>query len=133
MRTKLSEWNFFLIRLVFGMFFLVFCVSMTAWAEAESSDFSAQNTWGRDPFTSAELDMVTIESVAEGEVPEPQAEAKKSFTLTGILKRGDRSIAILDRQLVRVGDVIEGVEVLQIENEKVILKQDGEELELRLG
>jgi hypothetical protein len=118
---------------MFGVVLLVFCAFTSVWAESESSDFSAQNTWGRDPFTSAELDMVTIETVAEGEVPEQEVEPKKTFSLTGILKRGDRSIAIIDQQLVRVGDVFEGVEVMQIENEKVILKQDDEELELRLG
>ncbi len=118
---------------MFGVMVLVFCAFTSVWAESESSDFSAQNTWGRDPFTSAELDMVTIETVAEGEVPEQEVEPKKTFSLTGILKRGDRSIAIIDHQLVRVGDVFEGVEVMQIENEKVILKQDDEELELRLG
>ncbi len=133
MRTKSSKWNFFLSKIMFGVMVLVFCAFTSVWAESESSDFSAQNTWGRDPFTSAELDMVTIETVAEGEIPDPEVEPKKTFSLTGILKRGDRSIAIIDHQLVRVGDVFEGVEVMQIENEKVILKQDDEELELRLG
>lgn len=133
MRTKSSRWNFFLSKIIFGAVLLVFCAFTSTWAESESSDFSAQNTWGRDPFTSAELDMVTIETVAEGEIPDPEVEPKKTFSLTGILKRGDRSIAIIDHQLVRVGDVFEGVEVMQIENEKVILKQDDEELELRLG
>lgn len=133
MKTKSGGWNIFLLKVGFGILLFFAIVLTTAWAETDSSDFSAQNTWGRDPFTAAELDMVTIESVAEGEVSEEEPVSKKDFSLTGILKRGDRSIAIIDRQLVRKGDTIEGFEVFEIENEKVVLKQNDEELELRLG
>jgi hypothetical protein len=127
--NKLKKGKIVFRFLILKMFLCV-VFGPLVFAQSEATDFSAASSWGRDPFTSAELDMVTVDSMMGADVENEIRQRR--FNLTGILKRGNRAVAIVDQELVREGDLIDDAEVLKIETEKVVLKQDDKELELRL-
>ncbi len=76
--------------------------------------------WGRDPFSLAEKKGNT------------QA-AESPVKLMGILTRGDKKIAIVNKVFVRTGESVQGYDVIAIENDRVILNKDGEETVLRIA
>ncbi len=53
------------------------------------------------------------------------------FTLTGIM-RGKRNLAIINREIVGEGDIIEGKKVAQISKKNVILESGNEKITLEI-
>ncbi len=80
-----------------------------------------KQSWGRNPFTPVEFQVKTGAA--------PGGELK----LTGILLRGGKSIAIINRQFLKEGDTIQGVSILKIEKDRVQIDKDGEPSYLRIG
>ena len=76
--------------------------------------------WGRDPFSLTEK-----KEAGHG--------FGSSIQLMGILTRGDKKIAIIDKVFVRAGESVQGYAVTAIENDRVILNRDGEETVLRIA
>ena len=76
--------------------------------------------WGRDPFLFAEKKdtLITL---------------KSSVQLMGILTRGDKKIAIVNKTFVRTGETILGYVITAIENDRIVLNKDGEETVLRIA
>jgi hypothetical protein len=79
--------------------------------------------WGTDPFfwdpgMSDETPSVTIE---------------RTWILGGILYRGNNPSAVINRRIVRSGDLIDGATVVQIHKSSVRLEKDGLEFTLTLG
>ena len=63
------------------------------------------------------------------EAPAP-AEAAPAFALQAVADQDGQPVAIVNGQLVRVGDLVGGARVLRIEREEVELEQDGRRLVL---
>ncbi len=94
--------------------------SSQAQGPAFSPDPDAEKTlrWGRDPFVMAEPAVIS-----------------GTNRLTGIIfdeNRVDQSYAIIDQQLVKAGDNINGARVVQINRNSVIIEINGEQEELLL-
>lgn len=61
------------------------------------------------------------------------SQATYQFSLTGITTLGEEKFALIDNQIVGVGDMLrDGIEVHSIENKSVILKGRGRQITLRL-
>ena len=69
--------------------------------------------WGRDPFTGGS---------AGGEV--------SGFDLSGILWDASQPIAIINGQMLRVGDEVEGYRILEITRDRVTMSDGSEPLNL---
>lgn len=83
--------------------------------------------YGRNPFSESDYLEQKMKQAAT------LSPKESSFlTLTGILKRGDKRVAIINRMFVREGDLIQGAKVLQIEGNQVVLRQDHQEIILRM-
>lgn len=63
--------------------------------------------------------------------PETEVEALK-LILQGVVFSGGMPAAIINDTIVKVGDMIEGAEVVKIVNKRVTLIKDGKEYELEL-
>lgn len=101
---------------------------------ADVKQMPAKQTWGRDPFTAAELDMITIDTVIDTDEEAVEIERFEThYQLTGILTRGDRQVAIVNGQLVRENDEIEGAKVVKIESDQVVLEKNSKEQILKMG
>lgn len=72
----------------------------------------------RDPFASPLKPYEEIEILEESLV---EVEQDIGMVLTGIILRGESSSAIVNRKIVRVGDMIEGKKVIIIEKDRVVL------------
>lgn len=82
--------------------------------------------WGRDPFLPPRR---VVTPLSEKETPR---EVKKpSFTLRGIFRKGDRMIAVINENVVEEGQMVEGYRVSNIYQDRVILTQDREKIELK--
>ncbi|MBI1976402.1 MAG: hypothetical protein HYS56_02720 [Candidatus Omnitrophica bacterium] len=87
-------------------------------ASSPSPDAEKALRWGRDPFVMAEPAVIS-----------------GTNRLTGIIfdeNRVDQSYAIIDQQLVKAGDNINGARVVQINRDSVIIEINGEQEELLL-
>lgn len=82
------------------------------------TDFLKQD-WGRDPFSLPEKKIETA--------------VKAPLKLMGILTRGEKRIAIVNKSFVRAGEAIQGYVVSAIENDRIVLNKDGEETVLRIA
>jgi len=82
--------------------------------------------WGRDPFLPPRR-VVTPLPLRET----PREVKKTSFTLMGIFRKGDRKIAVINENVVEEGQMVEGYRVSNIQQDRVILTQAGERIELK--
>ncbi|MFH1783771.1 MAG: hypothetical protein ABH868_02585 [bacterium] len=81
-------------------------------------------SWGRDPFVSDEVVFTKKAAFV--------ARERKLF-LSGIALKGDRYLAVIDGEVVAVGDLVEGRKIISIEKNRVVLKKNDkiEALKLR--
>ncbi|TRZ51463.1 MAG: hypothetical protein D4S01_04695 [Dehalococcoidia bacterium] len=84
-----------------------------------------QATKWTDPFTASIPEYLMLEKGSEL----PQV---KDLTLSGVIWLGDVPSAIISGDAVKVGDDIEGLEVLEILKDCVILERRGERVKLKL-
>ncbi len=71
--------------------------------------------WGRDPFTRVRYDF-------------DQTKLVDNLKLSGISLRGSNSFALINSKIVKVGDEIEGMKVVAIKEDRVILRYKGREI-----
>lgn len=76
--------------------------------------------WSRDPF------------MAQGKLAKKGPSRPEALALSGIIWDEKKPAAIINDNIVSVGDEIQGKKVIKIEKNKVILQEDGEEYILRL-
>jgi len=77
--------------------------------------------WGRDPFL--------LPSAPKNGLP---VDRDKRFSLSAIIYRDGSGAAIINNQIARRGDEIGGMEVHDIQPDRVILENGSEVLELRV-
>ncbi|MDD5654841.1 MAG: hypothetical protein PHR91_04280, partial [Candidatus Omnitrophica bacterium] len=88
-------------------------------AKAKLQKEYAAKPWGRDPF----LRVKTVEAGSR----------TSSLELKGISIGSDKKgFALINQEIVRVGDKIEGCEVLNIEKNRVLLQKGGQSFYLKL-
>jgi hypothetical protein len=79
----------------------------------------ASKPWGRDPF-------VRVKTLEAGS-------RTSSLELKGIsIGQDKKGFALINQEIVRVGDKIEGCEVLSIEKNRVLLQKGGQNFYLKL-
>ncbi len=71
------------------------------------------NNWGRDPFVQEKRSYDDVQVIS-------------GLTLNGISRKGEDSYALINKQIVRVGDAIEGLTVSRIEPDRVLLSKGGQ-------
>lgn len=58
---------------------------------------------------------------------------KERLLLSGVIRMGDKEVAIINGEILKVGDFIDNKEIVEIYSRAVILKdKDGEETEIKL-
>lgn len=72
--------------------------------------------WERDPF----------------EFPPKELERSEGLNLTGVIYDGESPVAVINDVIVHEGDEIEGVKVIKIEQNSVVLEKDGKPFTLEL-
>ncbi len=85
---------------------------------SKESSFESFQPIARDIFTS-------LKSPGKAEIPKMQNEKLKPLPpleLKGTIVGGDRSIAVIDDKYLRIGDSIDGFEVVWIGKKEVLLK-----------
>ena len=85
----------------------------------------SKQRWGRDPFFGLPIEDSAFE-------PPPESNAGE-LVLSGISLKGKRAMAIVNRTIVREGDVVFGMKVLAIERDRVVFAQNSHEVILRFG
>ncbi len=83
---------------------------------------AAFSTWKRDPFRGqiSTGSRVNLERVVESLLIPKMA----NFNLTAISKKGNASFALINDQVVGVGDEINGFRVIEIRRDKVIMQKN---------
>jgi hypothetical protein len=89
----------------------------TQWLERQEKALQ----WGRDPFV--------LPSQSTGTVSEPEGE----YHLSAIIYRSGRGVAIINNKILRKGDTIEGRQITEILEDRVILQGPLGEKELRVN
>lgn len=79
--------------------------------------------WGRDPF------MLPEKQPGDG----GKEAASGEFRLSAIIYQAGRGVAIINNRIVRVGDVIEEMQVAEIRQDRVILRSASGNQELRVN
>ena len=85
----------------------------------------SKQRWGRDPFFGLPIEDSAFE-------PPPESNTGE-LVLSGISLKGKRAMAIVNRTIVREGDVVFGMKVLAIERDRVVFAQNSHEVILRFG
>lgn len=80
----------------------------------------AKGTWGRDPFF--------FDSVISG-----KTENLSEFILNGIMWDKDNPYAVINNEVVKLGDKIGDKTVVEINEKNVVLEQDGQRHTLELN
>ncbi len=80
--------------------------------------------WGSDPFCRfyAEVDNRTGQS----DTPAPQ------WTLNGVIINTKTTVAVINKNIVHVGDKVAGARVVDIKKNEVIMEQDGSEFSIQI-
>lgn len=81
--------------------------------------------WGRDPFLAPQEKQYG--SRAKEEIPEAP------LALSAIIYREGRGIAIINNKIMRVGDILDKMELVRIMEDRVILKGPKGEEELKVN
>lgn len=81
--------------------------------------------WGRDPFSASD-------TVVRDEPADLAGSATEDLVLTGVLTREGRKVAIINHFFVREGESLDGSEVVRIEQDRVLVKRNGDEIVLRM-
>lgn len=118
-RNTCKKWVVPFCILVFG------CCILFAFAQ-EETQFVYELSSRRDPM----IPLVTT----SGLIRDTQSlESKDDFYLEGIIydKKG-KSFAIIDGQIVNVGDIIREIKILDIQEDKVIILKDNHTQEMGL-
>ena len=89
----------------------------TQWLERQENALQ----WGRDPFV--------LPSQSTG----MRLEAEGEFHLSAIIYRSGRGVAIINNKILRKGDTIEGRQITEILEDRVILQGPSGEKELRVN
>jgi hypothetical protein len=76
--------------------------------------------WGRDPFIQMRRNL-------------DDEQALSNLKLSGLSIRGSDRYAIINSQILRVGDTVEGMTITKIEQDKVTLHRNGDTYSLRWG
>ena len=72
----------------------------------------------RDPFASPLEPSEEVEVIEESFI---EVEKDTGIVLTGIILRGESPSAIVNRKIVRIGDIVEGKKVIVIRKDAVVL------------
>jgi len=92
----------------------------------------SQNSWGRDPFFyPARQKQVELNSGAANNVVENLAGSQ--FRLTGISRRGSDAFVIVNNEVLKIGDVLEGARLLEIHSNSVVMENNGEKFVVALS
>ncbi len=89
----------------------------TAESDSSATEEKRPETWGSDPFV---RDWIMINELAE-------------MNLNAITIGGDKAYALINDQILEVGDKISGKRIVLIEEEKVVFEQGGRTFDLLLG
>lgn len=90
------------------------------WKEKAAAQKTLLNQpWARDPF-----------SPPENKDLQPKDRALK---LTGLFVRSGKKIAVINSSFVKEGDTLQGITVLKIEDDRVLVNRDGKEYYLRIA
>ena len=73
---------------------------------------------GRDPFASPLKPSEELQILERSLI---EVNEDIGMTLTGIVLRGERLSAVVNRKIVRIGDIIEGKKIIVIEKDHVVL------------
>ena len=79
--------------------------------------------WKRDPF---------ILSAEKNEEEKKSILREFSFSLSGIVWKKNKLLALIDDYIVQTGDIIDGYTVLEITENKVVLEKDDKKYQLFL-
>lgn len=94
-------------------------------------DFS-QNSWGRDPFFYPSREkQVEINTGEKSNVVENLAGER--YQLTGISRRGNDAFVIINNEVLKVGDVLDGARLLEIHSNSVVMENNGEKFVVALS
>lgn len=109
----------------FALIILLFC-SVVAFAQIEKGGFVYDSKGNRDPL----MPLVDAQGYV---VSFASTEGASDLNLEGIVKGQDEGhFAIINSSVFKVGDMIGGYELITIEDTRVILSNNGEELVLEL-
>jgi len=120
---KVYSLQFTVYRIIF-ILFTVYCLLFTVCFSQE--DFVYDSKGRRDPFIS----LVT----SEGNIIEIEPEEQlPGINLEGIIydEKG-LSYAIINKMMVRAGDIISDYKIYRIESDRILLLKDTETIELKL-
>ena len=91
-----------------------------------------QKAWGRDPFESPYRIVQVSEPSGENAQGETAEEVRPLPRLTAVLISGSSRLAVIDDQVVGVGDRVNGERVLRISLDRVVLGGRGGSQVLRV-
>lgn len=89
-----------------------------------------KDIWGRNPFlTRAEIASIQGEKEGDGKSPQaiPQIAIPESWEVKTIMITDSSKLATINGQIVTIGDLVGGKEVLEINEDSVILGKDEKE------
>ena len=80
--------------------------------------------WGSDPFCRfyAQADNNT----GQTDAPAPQ------WTLNGVVINAKTTVAVINKNIVHVGDKVAGARVVDIQKDKVVMEQNGSEFSIQI-
>ena len=103
------------------LFLIIWLLSPGYFSLAIEVDFRCDSHGRRDPF-------ISIESAWKGGVS-----GQGDFTLEGvILDPKGESFAIVNSEIVKEGDQFEGFQLVKVEANRAVFRQDGEDFEVLL-
>lgn len=79
--------------------------------------------WGSDPFCRTFSE--------KGKTP-PKDQPGPRWTLNGIIINDRTTVAVINKNIVHIGDIIAGARVVDIQKDKVTLEQDGSEFAIHI-
>ncbi|MEK7448617.1 MAG: hypothetical protein AAB019_03930 [Planctomycetota bacterium] len=106
-------------------------------APSDETGLPTRQEWGPDPFQPPGLKpksfKVESPKIDKTNLPPVRSDEPPGLTLTGILYQPDRQTAIINNRVMRIGDIIDNAEIIEIQNNRVIFQHHDNKYMLKLG
>lgn len=97
-------------------------------------DSSFAFNWGEDPFDKSHLveELPDIDPETGDKIVEPEIVELDNYTLSAISYRGNEAAVLINKEVLKLGDTIDGMRIEQILSNTVILTKDGKKYIIKL-
>ncbi len=128
--TSVGAW--ILLALLFLGLLTAFLYFISVFSSGYSHVLGKQST-EHGPSLDVKPQEISRDTVQSASMPRAHQTGGSNLVLNGIMDMGEEHLALINNQIFKTGDTVEGRTILSITTDKVLIDDNGKIIELRTG